>query len=63
MLEIHGDRDGLERLAAHLQVLLAKDERDHTHLMTFDWGGSDLSSKQQNADAKLIKHVKIIRWK
>ena len=62
-LEIHGDREGLEVLVADLQLLLAKDENDHIHLMTPEWGGEELSSEQQNPGAKLINHVKILRWK
>ena len=62
-LEIHGNREGLKHLAAMLQALLAKDENDHVHLMTPQWGGGELSSERQNQAATLINHVKIFHWK
>jgi hypothetical protein len=62
-VEIHATREGLERLAEHIQSLLDRDAPDDSHLMTPDWGGSDLSSELQNANATLVNHVKIFRWK
>lgn len=62
-LEIHGNREGLENLVRILQSLLAKDENDHVHLMTPQWGGEELSSEQQNPEATLVNHVKILHWK
>jgi hypothetical protein len=62
-LEIHGNDKGLAALVGVLELLIAKSENDHVHLMTAEWGGNTLSSDRQNSDAKLINHVKILRWK
>jgi hypothetical protein len=62
-LEIHGNRQGLEHLVTLLESLLRADENDHVHLMTPQWGGGELSSEQQNPEAVLVNHVKILHWK
>ena len=59
-LEIHGDVDGLSALIACIQKTIA--DKDHQHLMTEAWGGSELSSEQQGANNKLVNHVRISEW-
>ncbi len=64
VLEIHTNQKGLEALISRLQILLnTKDDNDHMHMMTPEWGGEQLTSERQNETAKLINHVKIFRWK
>lgn len=61
-LEIHGSTEGLHALANAIDTLASKGESDHIHLMTPEWGGSELSMEQQNSAASLIHHVKILLW-
>lgn len=37
-------------------------ESGHRHLMTRDWGGSELSNDKQGLDNSLCHHVKIFFW-
>lgn len=62
LLEIHGDREGLLKLARHLNKLAEKDSADHIHLMTDDWGGSGLSNETQGENSSIYHHVKIYLW-
>lgn len=62
MLEIHGNREGLLRLAEILTALAEEKVPDHTHLMTEAWGGRGLSSETQGISNKFLNHVKIFIW-
>lgn len=62
MLEIHGDRKGLEYLAERLLELAKEQSADHVHLMTDDWGGNGLSNEVQGADNNLLNSTKIFIW-
>jgi hypothetical protein len=61
-LELHGDREGLLRLASILTQLAESEEPDHVHLMTPDWGDTTLSAEPQGINATLFKHVKVCVW-
>lgn len=61
-LEIHSDEKGLDELISQLTKLRNCYGSDHIHLMTGDWGGSELSANKQNNCAELIHHVKIFKW-
>ncbi len=61
-LEIHGDKEGLLKLAKILTEMASGDSVEHRHLMTDDWGGTGLSSDKQGADNQLYHHVKIFFW-
>lgn len=62
-LEIHGDKEGLLTLAKILIEMAEQKESEHRHLMTEDWGGSELSSDKQGLNNDLCHHVKILFWK
>jgi len=60
---IHTDLNGLENLIDELTKLfnsVQKGKSDHTHLMTEDWGGYELSNRSQGGE--IINHVKIYCW-
>ncbi len=61
-LEIHGSSDGLEKLANDI-LRLVRNTKDgcfnHDHLMSEAWGGAELTSEAQSADAELLNHVKV----
>ena len=61
-LEIHGDKDGLLKMAKILIEMAEQNESEHRHLMTEDWGGSGLTNDKQGLDNKLYHHVKIFFW-
>ncbi len=63
-LMIHGDSNGLERLAQLVSLLIARTQLghfNHDHLMTPAWAGSELS--EQNKGGTVINGVKIYCWK
>lgn len=66
MLTIHGSAEGLEFLANTL-LRLVKNTKDghfnHEHLMTEEWGGSELTSELQFDESELLNHVKVYCWK
>lgn len=67
-VEIHADSDGLEVFIKELLCLKQRvdnGECEHSHLMTDNWGGDDLSIEMQNksGEYKLIQHVKLYGWK
>lgn len=64
-VEIHGNEAGLRYLIERLQQLLdgtKAGQFDHLHLMTPEWGGSELSSDAQG-EGSLIDHVTVHCWK
>jgi hypothetical protein len=59
---VHGDPSGLRFLATVLTGLAERAESgqvNHDHLMTEEWGGTELSPIPQGAGTKMIHHVKI----
>jgi len=63
-LMIHGDEEGLRFLCGEIDKLISNTKEggfDHTHLMTEEWAGTELSSEGQGD--RLINHVKIYCWK
>ena len=62
ILEIHGNPQGLEKLKYLIDSLLSKENNDHIHLMTADWGGDELSKEIQCPENQKINHVKIFKW-
>ncbi|MCI5141349.1 MAG: methylhydantoinase [Candidatus Electrothrix sp. ATG1] len=61
-LEIHLNNRGLQMLANQIKQLENLAGNEHLHLMTEDWGGSELSNEKQNKKSNIINHVKIVRW-
>lgn len=61
-VEIHGDRDGLLKLAKTCKELADSQPPDHSHLMTEEWGGPGLTSDKQGVENELVNHVKLFRW-
>lgn len=62
VLEIHGNKKGLEKLKDIIDSLLTKTNNDHTHLMTKGWGGDELTDDKQCSENSIINHVKIFKW-
>lgn len=61
-IEIHGDKKDLRELAEMLLDLANSDGPHHAHLMSKEWGGSELDSNKQGVDNLLYHHVKIFCW-
>ena len=64
-LLIHADTAGLRYLASALTRLAQHAEagrKEHTHLMTEDWSGHELSSVAQGTDGSLLHQVTIHAW-
>ena len=66
-LMIHGDADGLQFLQTQIKSLLNSAEKgaiNHLHLMSTEWGGSELTSQKQTNDenVEVLNHVKIFCW-
>ena len=64
-LEIHADLKGLRELCSTLSRLIESSEKtgtNHDHLMTEDWGGSELSNEKLGDTSTLVHHVKIFCW-
>jgi hypothetical protein len=64
-LFIHGDPNGLRRLAQLLIELAdsaGEGDFPHEHLFTPEWGGEELSSQPQERNHECINHVKIYGW-
>jgi hypothetical protein len=62
-LEIHGDKEGLLKLAEILTEMAEKNFSEHRHLMTQDWGGSELNNDKQGLNNNFYNHVKLFFWK
>lgn len=64
-LFIHADAAGLRYLASVLTRLAQHAEagrKEHTHLMTEDWAGSELTSIAQSSEDHLLHKVTIHGW-
>ena len=64
-LFIHADAAGMRHLISVLARLAQNAEagrKDHTHLMTEDWSGHELSSVAQNVNDRLLHKVTIHGW-
>jgi hypothetical protein len=55
VLEIHGNKEGLETLLERIKWILER--KDHDHLATESWGGDELSERKQHKDNTLINQV------
>jgi hypothetical protein len=67
VIHVHADSSGLAkliRILGRLKDRLDGGEHDHVHLMTDDWGGSELSSEIQDlsGETTLVHHVKLHGW-
>jgi hypothetical protein len=67
VVEVHADSGGLAKLIKELTWLKQKldgGECEHSHLMTEDWGGSELSNQIQDesGESSLVHHVKVYGW-
>ncbi|HTE33507.1 MAG TPA: Imm32 family immunity protein [Chryseolinea sp.] len=65
LIEMHVNKDGAEYLRSILDNLIRANENSDKHLMTPDWGGTELSSESQNkADGvRIVHHLKLMYWK
>jgi Immunity protein 32 len=64
-LLVHADAAGLRYLADALTRLAQCAEagqKEHTHLMTENWAGHELSSVTQDSEASLLHQVTIHGW-
>ena len=61
-LEIHGDVNGLNLLKNKLEFLIKIEKQDHTHLMSKEWGGDEITEKKQSPTNDIISSVKIFKW-
>ena len=64
-LLIHADAAGLRYLASALTRLAQYAEegrKEHTHLMTEEWSGHELSAIPQDSETSLLHHVTIHGW-
>lgn len=64
IVEMHLNRYGIDDLIKILKKIKEENTQDHWHLMSTDWGGSELTNEKQNLDKKvhLINHLKIHYW-
>ncbi len=60
-IEIHSNPKGLIYLS-DIFTKAASKGADHTHLMTENFGGNELSTEKSGADNRLINYVKIFCW-
>ena len=63
-LVVHANRSGLRLLAERLLRLAEstpEGEHEHEHLMTPEWGGSELTSAQQG-EGEVVHHVMVFCW-
>ena len=56
-VEIFFDEAGAELLKSYIDEALKR--RDHFHLKTPEWAGTELSSERQGSENELINHVRI----
>ena len=59
-LDIHCDEHGLSKLKYILSQL--ENGEQHVHLMTANWGGSELTQESQSEDSQLLYKVTIHKW-
>lgn len=59
-LEIHADDDGLKELIESLERVLRT--RQHDHLMTPAWGGTELTQEPQGERNQLVNKVSVYVW-
>ncbi len=61
-LEIHANIDGLKILREKIDMLIRANSPDHTHLMSQNWGGEEITNQKQSDANEMIKSVKIFKW-
>ena len=59
-LHIHGDGSGLRELVRVLERAIAT--REHDHLKTPSWGGTELTEQLQGQETSLIHSVVVHPW-
>ena len=59
-LEIHGDREGLTELIEIIGRVLRTQQ--HDHLMTPEWGGTELTQEPQGVHNRLVNKVSVYVW-
>ncbi len=59
-IEIHANSEVLAALMRILERVLKTGQ--HAHLLTPQWGGSELSEDRQGHDNSLVQHVKVVLW-
>ena len=67
VVTVHCDKEGIEILMRSLEKLhkhLEKNEFEHEHLFSEDWGGWELSisDEAEKGKGRPIHHVKIYGW-
>lgn len=60
-LDIHFDESGLDNFI-NLLIKLKKTEQTHEHLITKDWGGSELTNIPQSEYSILLNKVTLHKW-
>ena len=66
MVALYGDPEGLRKLATCLLSLIDRTKDgyfEHIHLMSSDWGGSELTAERQSDEGTVVHHLKIICFK
>lgn len=62
ILEIHGNTEGLKLLKNKIDLIINKKEMNHTHLMSREWGGDEITESKQSHTNDMINSVKIFKW-
>jgi hypothetical protein len=60
-IDIHGNEQGFLELIETINRVISSSQ--HDHLMTPNWGGSELSNEKQGETSRLINKVTIHIWK
>lgn len=58
-VEIHFDAEGRDTL---VRAIVNLRSRDHAHLKTPSWAGSELTEEPQGTDGTLINHLRLQLW-
>ena len=63
-VEIHFNNEGVDFLISALELLKQSKSNNHSHFMTNDFGGNELTNIKQNEDYKtnLVHHLKLFYW-
>ena len=64
-LFIHADAVGLRFLASELSRLAQEAEagrKEHTHMLSEEWAGSELSAEPQDLECRFLNQVTIHAW-
>jgi len=61
-LEIHANEEGLKILKEKISFLLKIQKPIHSHLLSKNRGGEELTSQKQSSQSEMIQSVKIFKW-